>query len=69
MVAGTDGERIVIYAASPGGMAAAEDEVRALLSLGSTATIPGQGSLMGSGVYRTAMRPLDQRVYLPLVLR
>lgn len=69
MVAGTDGARIVIYAASPGGMAAAEDEARVLLSLGSTATIPGAGSLMGSGVYRTTMRPLDQRVYLPLVLR
>jgi photosystem II stability/assembly factor-like uncharacterized protein len=69
MVAGTDGTRIVIYAASPGGMAAAEEEARALLSLGATATIPGQGSLMGSGVYRTTMRPLDRRVYLPLVVR
>jgi hypothetical protein len=31
--------------------------------------IPGQGSVMGGGVYRTTLRPLDQHVYLPLVLR
>jgi len=67
LVAATDGERIVVYAASPGGMAAAEEPV--LRALGLMSDIPGRGNIMGSGVYRTTLRPLDQYVYLPLVLR
>jgi photosystem II stability/assembly factor-like uncharacterized protein len=64
MVAATDGERIVIYAASPGGMAAADEP-----ALSAAGAVPGRGSVMGSGVYRTTLRPLDQHVYLPLVVR
>jgi photosystem II stability/assembly factor-like uncharacterized protein len=67
MVAATDGERIVIYAASPGGMAAADEPV--LNALGRMENVPGRGRVMGSGVYRTTLRPLDQHVYLPLVVR
>ncbi|MFP4346482.1 MAG: VPS10 domain-containing protein [Anaerolineales bacterium] len=67
MASATDGERIVVYAASPGGMAAAEQA--ALSGVGLMGDIPGRGSVMGSGVYRTTLRPLDQHVYLPLVLR
>ena len=67
MIAGTDGERTVIYAASPGGMAAAETQAAG--RLGITGDIPGRGNVMGSGVYRTALRPLDQHVYLPVALR
>jgi photosystem II stability/assembly factor-like uncharacterized protein len=67
MASATDGERIVVYSASPGGMAAAEQA--ALRAMGLMGDIPGQGSVMGGGVYRTTLRPLDQHVYLPLVLR
>jgi hypothetical protein len=67
MVAGTDGERIVIYAASPGGMSAASEPV--FRATGLMSDIPGRGNVMGSGVYRTTLRPLDQRIYLPLALK
>jgi photosystem II stability/assembly factor-like uncharacterized protein len=68
MVAATDGDRIVIYAASAGGMAAAEG-VAALNGIAATSDVPGRGSLMGSGVYRTTLRPMDQHVYMPVMLR
>jgi len=67
MASATDGDRIVVYAASLGGMAAVEQA--ALGTVGLMGDIPGQGSVMGGGVYRTTLRPLDQYVYLPLVLR
>jgi hypothetical protein len=67
MASATDGERIVVYSASLGGMAAVEQA--ALRAMGLLGDIPGQGSVMGGGVYRTTLRPLDQHVYLPLVLR
>jgi photosystem II stability/assembly factor-like uncharacterized protein len=67
MASATDGERIVVYSASLGGMAAVEQA--ALSAMGLLGDIPGQGSVMGGGVYRTTLRPLDQYVYLPLVLR
>jgi hypothetical protein len=69
MASATDGERIVVYSASPGGMAGIDEPVGLLGTVGSAATIPGRGEVMGSGVYRTTLRPLDQRVYLPLVMR
>jgi photosystem II stability/assembly factor-like uncharacterized protein len=67
MASATDGDRIVVYAASPGGMAAVEQA--ALHAVGLVSDIPGRGSVMGSGVYRTTLRPLDQHVYLPLITR
>lgn len=69
MVAGTDGERIVLYAASPGGMAAAEEGTHALTDRGPDDDIPGLGNVLGSGVYRTTLQPFDQDLYLPLLTR
>jgi len=67
MASATDGERIVVYSASLGGMAAVDEPV--LRATGLMGDIPGQGSVMGGGVYRRTLRPMDQRVYLPLVVR
>ena len=59
----TDGERVVLYIGSPGGMAGQ------IGGQASTNTIQRESSLFGGGVYRyTILRP-DERVYLPLVLR
>jgi photosystem II stability/assembly factor-like uncharacterized protein len=68
LAAGTDGERVVVYAGIPGGL---------IVSITSTLTrdraysdvIPGRGSVLGGGIYRMTTRLGERRVYLPLVLR
>ena len=65
LVSATDGERIMLYLGTRGGLVSG-------LELAGTAseTIPGQGSIMGGGVYRyTLTPPQGHWVYLPLVLR
>jgi photosystem II stability/assembly factor-like uncharacterized protein len=70
MAAGSDGERIVVYVATPGGMASAEGKVANVFGRAEASDeLSGLGSMMGGGVYRTTMRMLNQHVYLPLVLR
>jgi hypothetical protein len=66
MASATDGERIVVYSASAGGMAAQQ---AASARVGLMGDVPGQDSVMAGGVYRTTLRPMDQRVYLPLMTR
>ncbi|HEY74789.1 MAG TPA: hypothetical protein G4O00_01230 [Thermoflexia bacterium] len=65
LAAASDGERTVIYLGSPGGLVTSIEQQSAL----SLNTIPGRDSVLGSGVYRLAMRLPNHWVYLPLVLR
>ncbi len=68
LAAGTDGERVVLYVGSPGG-------VVATAGLANTSgaeileSIPGRGSVLGGGVYRMTTRLPKHWVYLPLVVR
>ena len=65
LAAASDGERAVIYLGSPGGLVTSIGQ-RSALSLN---TIPGRGSVLGSGVYRMTARLQSHRVYLPSVTR
>jgi photosystem II stability/assembly factor-like uncharacterized protein len=59
----TDGERVVLYIGSPGGLAG---------QIGGQATatsILGEKTIFGGGVYRMTTLRLGYRVYLPLVVR
>jgi len=61
----TDGERVVVYVGSPGGLAS---QAGAQTTLASRAVVE-QSTLLGGGVYRlTTLLPTDW-VYLPLVVR
>jgi photosystem II stability/assembly factor-like uncharacterized protein len=63
MAVGTDGERVVIYVGTAGGVVAA--------SSGSTSiqTVTGSSNVLGGGVYRyTTLQP-EHWVFLPLVAR
>jgi photosystem II stability/assembly factor-like uncharacterized protein len=62
--AGNDEERVVVYVGISGGVVAAESRAAAAADV-----IPGQGEIIPGGVYRLTTRLLNQRVYLPLVLR
>jgi photosystem II stability/assembly factor-like uncharacterized protein len=68
MASATDGDRIVIYAASAGGMGVVEG-LSALNATGAMDQVPGRGRAMGSGVYRTTLRTLNQHIFMPVVLR
>ncbi len=65
LAAGTDGERVVLYVGTPGGMVSQAGE-----QIASTPNaLSGDVTILGSGVYRlTTLMPTDG-VYLPLVLR
>ncbi len=65
LAAGNDGERVVLYVGTPGGMVSQAGE-----QIASTPNaISGDVTILGSGVYRlTTLLPADG-VYLPLVLR
>lgn len=65
LAAGTDGERAVVYVGSPGGIASSVNQA-AVKSLG---IMPGQGSLLGGGVYRLTTRLPDHFVYLPMTVK
>jgi photosystem II stability/assembly factor-like uncharacterized protein len=64
LAAGSDGERVVIYVGTGGGVAAQQ-------SMAATAseTIPGRGALLSAGVHRMTSRVAGYRLYLPLVAR
>jgi hypothetical protein len=62
LAAGSDDERAVVYIGISGGVASSPSRAAADV-------ISGQGEIMPGGVYRWGGRLLNQRVYLPLVLR
>jgi len=64
LAAASDGERAVIYLGSPGGLVTSIEQQSAL----SLNTIPGRGSVLGSGVYRMTTPLQRHRVYLPSVM-
>jgi photosystem II stability/assembly factor-like uncharacterized protein len=59
----SDGEREVIYLGSPGGLVTSVG----LQSTLSAELLPGQGSVLGSGVYRLTRRLAGHRAYLPSI--
>jgi hypothetical protein len=61
LAAGTDGERVVVYAGTAGGVAVAGAQV-------ASDPIPGWGSILGGGVYRYTSLVGGHWVYLPLAL-
>ena len=65
LAAATDDKRVMLYIGTRGGL------VTGIGGVGTSGeVIPGWGSVMGGGVYRMTMAPLDSyEVYLPLVLR
>jgi photosystem II stability/assembly factor-like uncharacterized protein len=65
LAAGTDGERVMLYIGSPGGLVT-QIGTQAVLPFD---VIPGRGSVLGGGVYRMTMVLPDHWVYLPLMLR
>jgi len=68
MAAGTDGQRVMIYIGTPGGMVSSMTGIRTG-GLEDNARNGGYG-VLGGGVYRyTNVLPPHQWVYLPLVLR
>lgn len=79
LAAGTDGERVVVYVGSPGGAVPVEGQSTGVFGLATEASgvIPGLGEVKPkgvyrwsvAGVYRWATRPLNQRVYLPLIFK
>ena len=67
LAAGTDGERVLLYVGSPGGIVttpglASRSEERA-------EPIPGRGSVLGGGVYRYTTLLPGHQIYLPLLLK
>jgi photosystem II stability/assembly factor-like uncharacterized protein len=61
----SDGERVVLYIGSPGGLAS---QAGAQTTLASRAVVE-QSTLLGGGVYRLTTRLPTDWVYLPLVVR
>jgi photosystem II stability/assembly factor-like uncharacterized protein len=62
----TDGERVILYIGSPGGLASQADTQTGWQSN----AVLGETTIFGGGVYRMTMAPLDNyQVYLPLVLK
>jgi photosystem II stability/assembly factor-like uncharacterized protein len=64
LAAGNDDERVVVYIGISGGVVSPQSQAAAAADV-----IPGQGEIIPGGVYRLTSRLLNQRVYLPLVLR
>ena len=65
LAAAADDERATIYMGTFGGLATSIG-TQSTISLD---TLPGRGSVLGSGVYRLTARLQSQRVYLPSILR
>ena len=65
LAAASDDERTIIYIGSPGGLVTSIGTQSAI----SLDTVPGRGSVLGSGVYRMTMPLPNPWVYLPLVMR
>jgi len=66
LAAGSDDERVALYVGISGGVVTAESQAAARAAAD---VIPAQGEIKPGGVYRLTTRLLNQRVYLPLVLR
>ena len=68
MAAGTDGERVVVYIGTPGGMLS---PITATVASepGSVGAGAGEYSVMGGGVYRMTRMMTGCRVYLPVLLK
>jgi photosystem II stability/assembly factor-like uncharacterized protein len=64
MNVGVDGERMIVYIATPGGVVSSEARMAQL-----SGAIPGRGSVLGGGVYRLTTVLPDRWVYLPLICR
>jgi photosystem II stability/assembly factor-like uncharacterized protein len=68
LASGTDGERVIVYVGSPGGIVSTVTDTL-ILDAASPGTIPGRGIVLSGGVYRyTSLQP-GHWVYLPLVVR
>lgn len=61
LAAGSDGERVVVYVASLGGVVSVTER-----SAVPSKVIPGRGSLTGGGVNHMTMRQPEYWLYLPL---
>ena len=70
LATGTDGERVVLYIGSPGGVIQTESQAETQTSLFSN-TIFGGGvyRLLGGGVYRLTSLLPTEFVYLPSIMR
>jgi hypothetical protein len=68
LASGTDGERVIVYVGSPGGIVSAVTGTLAL-NAASPSTIPGRGVVLSGGVYRYTSLQTENRVYLPLIWR
>jgi photosystem II stability/assembly factor-like uncharacterized protein len=64
LAAGSDDERVVVYIGISGGVVSPQSQAAAASDV-----IPGQDEISPGGVYRWSSRLLNQRAYLPLVLR
>jgi hypothetical protein len=69
LAAGLDEERAVLYVASSAGLAASGAPADNAQRNAIAEIIPGVDSVMNAGVYRLSTRRLNQRVYLPLLLK
>ncbi len=63
--AASDGERSIIYLGTPGGLVYGAGAQGLMVA----DTVPGLGSLGGSGVYRLTTPIFDEWIYLPLIFR
>ncbi len=66
LAAGNDDERVAVYVGISGGVVSPQSQAAARAAAD---VIPAQDEIMPGGVYRWGSRLLNQRVYLPLILR
>jgi hypothetical protein len=67
LAAGTDGERVLLYVGSPGGIVTTEGLDNRSPEI--LEPIPGRGSVLGGGVYRYTTLLPDHQIYLPLLFK